>query len=93
MEHVADPLAPLVQVWARKEGLSPSQKLLLDATAEGLAGAALAARLGVGTVELETLQQLFRARTGRTPSEVVAELEGVAIRRGLSASAASRRRP
>lgn len=79
--HSSRPLPRLIRDWSRRAGLSPSQLQLLEAVGDGCEGPSLAARLGVKVSELATLERLFRERTGRTPQDVVADLERIALRR------------
>lgn len=70
-----------MESWAHRYRLSESQRLLLEGALLGLEKHELASHLRVRLRELETLEQLFRARTGRTLQGAVSEIERVAARR------------
>lgn len=63
--------------YARRYGLSTSQRQLLRAAASGREGAVLADAMGVKPSELDLLAKLFHARTGRSLDQAVDEIAGI----------------
>lgn len=70
--------ATVLSSYARRYGLSGSQRELLRNALNGLRGEKLATAMRIGPSELSIVQKLFRARTGRTVAQAVNEIEAVA---------------
>lgn len=70
----------LLNLWARRHQLSPSQRTLLNAAAKD-DDRSLAQRLNISAGELEILEKLFHMRTGRSVHEALGELGRIAERR------------
>lgn len=70
----------VLDTWARRHGLSRSQRMLLDATALGL-DSSLESHLRISKGEAQLLRQLFEQRTGRGVEVAVHEIERIALRR------------
>ena len=81
MLHMDPELRATLDAYARRYGLSPSQKVLLQHAVNGLRGSQLAAAMGSTVGELGLLESLFRGRTGRTLQMAVKEIDGVVRQR------------
>ena len=66
-----------IDSYARRYGLSPTQRLLLAHAVSGLEGPQLAAALGASVGELKLLESLFTQRTGRGVRTAVREIEAI----------------
>lgn len=70
-------LRSTLDAYARRHGLSPTQRLLLEHAASGLHGPKLAGALGTTIGELATLERLFEGRTRRTLQRAVREIDAI----------------
>lgn len=70
-------LRSTLDAYARRYGLSPTQRLLLEHAASGLQGPKLAGALGTSVGELAILERLFQGRTGRTVQRAVREVDAI----------------